>query len=290
MEKGIVMEDIYLSMMNYDDENLIFKYSDDNSKELIGRISFKIKKMEDELNGIQDQNDILSIFKNINEDIMNNIVIQGIQNITDIVIDKTTITSSESGEVKSINYLLTDGINLLKIFNKDFVDFKKSFSNDIIEIYEVLGIEAARNILMNEIISVVDDAGEYINNRHIELLCDIMTSKGELKSINRQGINRGDIGPLAKCSFEDTTDQLIKSSIYSEKDNLKGVSSNIMLGQRIKSGTGLCEILLDEDKLFSSLTTTDEEFLDVNEKNIDILLQGEDDEMCALNEFKFSFE
>ena len=283
MEKGIVMEDVYLSIMNYDDEKLNFKYSDDNSKELIGRISIQSNK--NEKNGIQNQNDIISIFKNINEDIINNIVIQGIENITDIIIDKTSRNKTE-------NYLLTDGTNLLKIMNEDYVDHTQSFSNDIIEIYDILGIEAARNILMNEIISVVDDAGEYINNRHIELLCDIMTNTGELKPINRQGINRGDIGPLAKCSFEDTTDQLIKSSIYSEKDNLTGVSSNIMLGQRIKAGTGLCEILLDEEKIYESFHShDDEDTLDIDEKNIDILLEGEnDDDDCALNSFKFSFE
>ena len=92
-------------------------------------------------------------------------------------------------------------------------------------------------MLIEEITSVMSDAS-YINNRHIHLLCDIMTNKGYLTSINRQGINRGDIGPLAKCSFEDTTDQLIKASIFGEKDKLNGVSSNIMMGQVINAGTG----------------------------------------------------
>ena len=73
--------------------------------------------------------------------------------------------------------------------------------------------------------------------RHIELLCDIITNKGILSPINRQGINRGDIGPLAKCSFEDTTDQLIKAYVFGELDKLNGVSSNIMIGQKIKSVT-----------------------------------------------------
>ena len=88
----------------------------------------------------------------------------------------------------------------------------------------------------------------YINNRHIELLCDVMTNKGYMSAINRQGINRGDTGPLAKCSFEDTTDQLIKAGIFGEKDKLNGVSSNIMMGQTIKAGTGMCNIYLDEKK------------------------------------------
>ena len=110
---------------------------------------------------------------------------------------------------------------------------------------------------MKEIIDVVDHAGEYINNRHIELLCDAMTCKGELTSINRQGINRGDVGPLAKCSFEDTTDQLIKAGIFGEIDYLEGVSSNIMMGQKIHAGTNNCEILLDEEKLMDLMKYTE---------------------------------
>ena len=175
--------------------------------------------------------------------------------------------------------------------NNEYVDYKNSFSNDIIEIYNVLGIEAARNILIDEITEVVDHAGEYINMRHIELLCDTMTCKGELTSINRQGINRGDVGPLAKCSFEDTTDQLIKAGIFSEKDNLLGVSSNIMMGQTIKSGTGLCNILLDEKYLKKQIDefTQDE---NIEDKNYDIneLLNIPDDGECTDNDFKFSFE
>jgi DNA-directed RNA polymerase II subunit RPB1 len=292
MEKGIVMEDVYLSLMNYDNEKLYFKYADDNSKELIGRISL----IADEVttNGIQDQSGIISVFKNIHEDIMNNVFIKGIKHISDVVVVEESNYDGTKNEYIKKNILLTDGINLLKIMNCEYVDFLKTYSNDIIEMNNILGIEASRNILFQEIMIVLDDADEYINNRHIEILCDIMTSKGELTSINRQGINRGDIGPLAKCSFEDTTDQLIKSSIFSEKDNLTGVSSNIMLGQTIKSGTGLCDIFLDEDQLMLSLKDiglTEESFLEVDEDNIDILLDYEEaDTDCDHNSFKFSFE
>ena len=125
-----------------------------------------------------------------------------------------------------------------------------------------------------------------------------MTNKGILTAINRQGINRGDIGPLAKCSFEDTTDQLIKAGIFGEKDKLNGVSSNIMMGQIIKAGTGMCDIYLDEEKLISELSdanATEEEFVTVNNKNIDDLLkeegvfgEEEEDDYCENDEFKGS--
>ena len=298
MENGIVMEDIYLALMDYDIDKLNFVYSDDNSKELIGRVSInaEIKGTQDPFqNGLEDQTDIISTFKNIQEDILNNVVIKGIKGITNIVMSEQNTCKKEENEIKDDKpwLLQTDGINLLDIFNSEYVDYINTFSNDIIEMYENLGIEAARNILIEEITSVMSDAS-YINDRHIDLLCDIMTNKGYLTSINRQGINRGDIGPLAKCSFEDTTDQLIKASIHGEKDKLNGVSSNIMMGQTISAGTGLCGILLDEEKLIQEMKNIDltqEDFIGVSENNIDVLLEvnQEDNEDDFCNDVNFDF-
>ena len=77
-----------------------------------------------------------------------------------------------------------------------------------------------------------------------------MCNKGKIMSANRHGINQSNIGPLAKSSFEETTDQLLKASIFGEADNVTGVSSNIMLGQIAPCGTGLCAIILDEEEHF----------------------------------------
>ena len=302
LECGIIMEDIYMKLLDYDSERINFIYTDDNSKDLIGRISINCETNKDEnINGIQDQSDILSIIKNINEDIINNISIKGVKNITDIIITEESISkiNDEKSELHNKNsytiqnmkmkYLVSDGINLVDIMNSPYVDYINTNSNDIIEIFNVLGIEAGRQVLIDEMVSVVDHAGEYINLRHIELLCDIMTSKGTLTSINRQGIKRGDVGPLAKCSFEDTTDQLIKAGIFSERDNLKGVSSNIMMGQKIKSGTGICDIYLDEEEMYSYDISKEETYHEF-EENIDNLLDVEEEGDCAENDFKFSFE
>ena len=298
MDKGISMEDISIAIMNYDIEKIIFQYTDDNSEELIGRISLKMNKVNSEdKNGIQDQTDIISVIKNINYDIINNIVIKGIKDIKDIIISESKEQVKNNKDIQMITKykLETDGTNLLGLYNCDFIDPYNTVSNDIVEIYDILGIEAVRNALIDEIEIVAE--GHYINKRHIEILCDCMTNKGILFSINRQGIKRGENGPLAKSSFEDTTDQLIKSSIFSEKDELNGVSSNIMLGQLIRSGTGICDILLDEEKLISNISSMKEigddedEFLEIDESNIDILLKDEDEqEMCADEDFKFSYE
>ena len=302
MDKGIIMEDIYLSLMEYDIDKLLFSYTDDNSKELIGRISLLIDE-EEVKDGIQDQTDILSTIKNINEDLINNVPIKGISNITNIIISEESkskindesriIHEKETYSLKTETrkLLISDGVNLVELMNSPYVDYINTYSNDIIEIFEVLGVEAGRRILIDEMVDVIDHAGEYINLRHMELLCDVMTSRGVLTSINRQGIKRGDVGPLAKCSFEDTTDQLIKAGIFSEKDNLKGVSSNIMMGQRIKSGTGMCDIYLDEEELYkyNELSQTDNTYHE-NEEDIDKLLEDEEEGECINNDFKFSFE
>ena len=295
MDKGVTMEDVYLAIMNYDSEKIVYQFTDDNSSELIGRISIKMNSNKELVNGIKDQSDIIEIIKNINYDIINNIVIKGIKDIKDIIITESKDTVKIDHEVQTVKKykLETDGTNLLGLFNCEYIDPYNTISNDIIEIYNVLGIEAVRNVLISEIEKVAE--GHYINKRHIELLCDCMTNKGSLYSINRQGINRSENGPLAKSSFEDTTDQLIKSSIFSEKDNLSGVSSNIMLGQLISSGTGSCEILLDEEKLISNNKELniegEEDYLEIDENNIDILMNVEEEnEFCNENDFKFSYE
>ena len=93
-----------------------------------------------------------------------------------------------------------------------------------------LGVEAARKALVLELDNVIGEGA--INYRHVSLLVDTMTNRGQLMSIDRHGINRSDVGPLAKCSFEETTDMLVNASIFSEYDQLNGVSANVMLGHK----------------------------------------------------------
>ena len=207
--------------------------------------------------------------------------------------NNNTVSSFKKGDIEQEKpwVLETEGTNLLDVINEAYVDYMNTYSNDINEVYNVLGIEAARLLLIEQILEVINEGAGYINSRHVELLCDVMTSRGFMTSINRQGINRGDIGPLAKCSFEDTTDQLIKASIFGEKDKLLGVSSNIMLGQKIPSGTGLCDIYLDEHTLIDNLEELNnlDENIQFEEDNIDNLMSVEEDE-CANDDFTFSHE
>jgi len=142
----------------------------------------------------------------------------------------------------------TEGVDLRYVLNFDGIDHTKSFSNDILEIYKVLGIEAVRQILIQELRNLISFDGSYVNSRHLSLLVDIMTHKGKLMSITRHGINRTDIGPIAKCSFEETIDILYHASAFGVCDNLRGVSGSIMVGQLANLGTGKMDLFFS-DKL-----------------------------------------
>lgn len=152
--------------------------------------------------------------------------------------------------IKNKNTLESDGSNLKELLSsKDNIDVYNCFSNNIIEVYELLGIEAARTVLLNEIRNVIQFDGSYVNVRHLTLLVDTMTYRGGLMSITRHGINRNDTGPLMKCSFEETVNVLINAAVNSQVDHLRGVTETIMLGKTSKVGTGFMDIFLDIDKL-----------------------------------------
>jgi DNA-directed RNA polymerase II subunit RPB1 len=143
----------------------------------------------------------------------------------------------------------TDGVALSKVLGYEKIDFKRTYSNDIQEILKVLGIEAVRLSLINEIRFVLGSYGIYVNYRHLSTLCDVMTQRGILTSITRHGINRVDTGPLRKCSFEETVEILYEAAFYAETDNLTGITENIIMGQLGPFGTGSFDLVVDAQTL-----------------------------------------
>lgn len=139
----------------------------------------------------------------------------------------------------------TEGSNLLGVMRLPCVDSASVKSNDILEVMNVLGIEAARNMLVEELLTVVQFDGSYINLRHVELLADVMVHRGQLMAITRHGINRQDTGTLMRCSFEETVDIFLDAAVYNERDALKGVTENIMAGRMADFGTGNTSVGVD---------------------------------------------
>jgi DNA-directed RNA polymerase II subunit RPB1 len=208
--------------------------------------------------------DVVTELKGLEFNIMEKIIISGVSKIKKASINKkkSKILSKEAifkvYEDFEEHVLETDGTNLVDVLGNKYVDNTRTISNDIMEIYETLGVEAARQALYNEIKDILNDSTS-VNHRHIALLVDTMTCKGYLLSIDRHGINRSDIGPLAKCSFEETSDILIKAGIFGERDKITGVSANIILGQIAQCGTGDSKISMDTEAIDRLLSTEEED-------------------------------
>lgn len=129
------------------------------------------------------------------------------------------------------------------------VDFVHTTSNVITEMFDVLGIEAARASLLKEVRAVIEFDGAYVNYRHLAMLCDVMTFRGHIMSITRHGINRNDTGPLMRSSFEETVEILVEAAAFAEPDYLKGVSENIIVGNMAPLGTGAFDLILNQGML-----------------------------------------
>ncbi len=133
----------------------------------------------------------------------------------------------------------TGGTNLVGVLGLSFVDTERTFSNDIYEVAEVLGIEAARQLVMNETSKVFESQGINVNIRHFMLVSDTMTHSGKIKGITRYGIVSEKASVLARASFETPIKHIIGASLLGEVDKLNSVIENVMLNQPVPVGTGL---------------------------------------------------
>lgn len=154
--------------------------------------------------------------------------LKGIKGVTQTVINK------ESNEWV-INTL---GSDLKKVFKVQGVDATRTVSNNIFEVLEVLGVEAARNTIMKQAMYTIEEQGLGIDIRYLMLLADLMTVDGSIKAIGRYGIAGQKISVLARAAFEETRKHIIRAAVKGEVDELKGVVENIMVNQVIPVGTG----------------------------------------------------
>ena len=139
-------------------------------------------------------------------------------------------------------YLSTIGSNLARISDMEGIDRSRTYTNNIIEIYEYLGIEAARQAIVNELQATLDGARLEVDVRHLLMVADVMTSEGEVRAIGRHGVSGTKHSILARAAFEVTVNHLLKAGIIGERDNLTGVAENIIVGQPISLGTGSVEL------------------------------------------------
>jgi len=313
LEKNITMNDVNFTLNNTYKDEISCVYSDYNADKLVFRIRMNNivnnnssrSQKKTKLNPL-DQSDQIYLLKNFQDALLNNIVLRGVKNIDKVILRKIKDNLVENAGTyvkRDIWVLDTIGTNMLDTLGLDYIDPNRTYSNDIIEIYNVLGMEAARQALYNELADVLEFDGAYVNAHHMTLLCDRMTFSHKMISIFRHGINNDDIGPIAKASFEETPEMFLKAARHAELDTMRGISANVMCGQEGLFGTAAFQVVLDinemikldekykmehksngeliEEQLFSGLETKEEPCsiknlkLDTNIANIKIQEMGD---------------
>ena len=194
--------------------------------------------------------------------IFDDITLKGIENIDDIeVVQERIVEFSKNTGAVSVDkeyVVYTSGINFNKLRLIKGIDFNKTRCNDIITIYKMYGIEATRQIIINELYNTYAENGAIVNINHLSLVVDHMCHLGEVISIDRHGMGKIDADPFVRASFEQQMEHFINAAIFNEKDVMKSVSSRIMMGRVIQGGTGSFELLLDTKKLEKSEYTENE--------------------------------
>jgi len=143
----------------------------------------------------------------------------------------------------------TSGSNFLDIISLPFINVHSVRTNHAYQVYRAVGIEAVRQFLIDEFISVVSSDGSFVDSCHIFLLADIMTHGGILNPISRFGIKTENNSVLSRSSFEECLEHFCNAAFFSEKETLSSVSSSIMCGKRPNIGTGLCSLHVDLSQL-----------------------------------------
>ena len=256
LDKKITMDDIHFAIKNSYGNEVSCAFSDYNDDNLVFRLRMEnIAQNKKSGGGANkqnplDQSDHIYMIKAFQDQLLNNIVLRGVKGIKKVTLRKikNTLVKADGVYTKKDSWVLdTAGTNLVHMLGLDYIDSKRTVSNDIQEVYRVFGIEAARQAIYNELAEVFDDSP--INYHHVSLLCDRMTVSSLMISIFRHGINSDDIGPLAKASFEETPEMFLKAARHAELDPMRGISANVMCGQEGYYGTSAFQVLVNIDEM-----------------------------------------
>ncbi|KAL8276556.1 hypothetical protein RQP46_011046 [Phenoliferia psychrophenolica] len=251
LDKKLEMAFVASKISEVFEQDLFVIWSEDNSEKLIIRCRALNEGDGDKDDGEEAEEEDIFL-KQLETSMLSTIALRGVEGIERVFMLKhKRNVISETGEFETPTewVLETDGINLRKVLCIDGVDASRTMSNSVVEVFEVLGIEAARASLLRELRMVIEFDGSRVNYRHLSMLCDIMTNRGSIMAITRHGINRADTGALMRCSFEETVEILMEAAAIGEIDYCTGVAENVLLGQVAPMGTGAFELSLDMEML-----------------------------------------
>ncbi|MDE1845809.1 MAG: DNA-directed RNA polymerase subunit A'' [Candidatus Micrarchaeota archaeon] len=146
-------------------------------------------------------------------------------------------------------YIVTNNSNILGIMTIDGVDTGRIYTNDIFEMYRVFGVEAARNTVAKELDTVLREQGINVDQRHLFILADAMTSSGAIKNVGRRGLSGEKESIFARAAYEETVKHLINAAAFGEKDDMLGVTENVLIGKQIGLGTGTVTLAIKKEDL-----------------------------------------
>jgi DNA-directed RNA polymerase beta' subunit len=218
-------------------------FQDDNREEPIPSDIYRLMHMEDK---------VIPEFLNL--------IISGVEKVRDIFFEKR----------KDEWIIATEGSNLYGLFCHPIVNKTRTICNNMWEIYNVFGIEATRQFLIEEYMDVVSSDGSFVNSSHVELLVDVMVYTGTIIAISRYGQKKVGCGPMAKASFEESVDNFLKAGVNGEREATIGVSASIMLGKMPKTGTGVFDLMLDMKKIHQTALSKSETKAIVSEEVVEM--------------------
>ncbi|KAH6853581.1 DNA-directed RNA polymerase II largest subunit [Chaetomium sp. MPI-CAGE-AT-0009] len=257
LDKGLRVEDVAQRIKEEYKKDVAVIFSDNNAEEMVLRI--RVIRQDDDKD--EDGNKIIEddvMLKRLEKHLLDNCTLRGVPGIERAFLNKGTklVVMPDGSQAANKDtpecmewYLDTQGTTLRDVLTIDGVDTKRTSTNDLYQIVDVFGIEAARSALMQELTQVLAFDGSYVNHRHLALLVDVMTYRGSIAAVTRHGINRADTGALMRCSFEETVEILLEAAAVGELDDCHGISENVMLGQMAPMGTGHFDVLLDPKML-----------------------------------------
>ena len=247
-EYRLSMKDIS-DKINNEFSDMVCVFSPDNIGQIdifVDRSSIKLPENREMYIDTENANQIY--LEEVVQPILYDIIICGIEGIGNIFFNEDP------------NCFETDGSNFIELLGVSFIDSSKTISNNMWDIYDTLGVEATRQFLIEEFMTLCSG----INLCHIQLLIDKMTFCGSISSISRYTMRNSDSGPLGKASFEETMDNFLRAGAYGQEETTNGVSASIICGKRAQFGTGLCDLKIDLDKLHKNDLLSD----NVTENNI----------------------
>ena len=255
LAKNITMDDVYYVIKHGYGDFITCVYADNNDSNLVFRLKVDVatrgrrKTKSLPLNA----SDEIHLLKSFSETLMTATVLKGMRKVkkaTTRVIKDAVDCVDGKYSAKEIWVLDTVGSNLKAMLANIDIDATRTISNDITEVKNVLGIEAARQVIMNEMAETFRTSGA-LQYHHMCLLVDRMTYNKKPVQIYRHGILSDDIGPIAKASFEQTPQNFLEAAMFGMLDEVRGVSANVMCGQEGIYGTNMSQVLLDMEKLHS---------------------------------------